>query len=254
MMCKGCKTENKENAKFCVNCGEELKEKNTKKEEVKNEVKVEKNRFSSMLLSSLEDLKGFLLRPLDSLKNKNTEDIKSVSITGAMICLVMTLVNLFKTMISSVRVTEFDWLKGSVEVWRWENLKELNYFSLIFKNFFIYALAFLAIAFVFYVGALIVKKQVKYQKLVAIVLISMIPSVLGSMILAAFVSLISVHLGVIVAIISSIYTISLLVTLINDELSLEGYQKLFFNVVCFSVILCISYLGIINISLPTVFK
>ena len=33
MKCKECKCENKENAKYCVNCGKELKAKKGKKEE-----------------------------------------------------------------------------------------------------------------------------------------------------------------------------------------------------------------------------
>lgn len=254
MKCKECKTENKETAKFCVNCGTELKGRSTKKVETKTVEEKSKNEYVGMLIASLEDLKGFLLKPLESLKNKNTEDIKSTFVNGIIICFVMMLINLFKTMINSVRVTEFDWLKGSVEVWRWENLKDLNYFSLIFKNFFIYALIILAIAFVFYVGTLIIKKQVKYQKLVSITLISVIPFILGDMIVVDLAGLIFNQLGAIVAIISSVYSISLFTTLMNDELKLVGYQRLLFNVICFSVILCISYFGIVNISIPKMFE
>lgn len=255
MKCKECKCENKENAKYCVNCGKELKAKKGKKEE-KQEIieKEQKQNFTSMMKSCFYDLKDYLLKPLEASKSKDTEDIKKVAINGAIISLVMTIITLFKTMISVVRVTEFSWLKGSVTVWRFENLKNLNYFSLIFKNFFIYALVILALAFVFYVGSLIIKKQVSYQKYVSFVLISFIPTILGGMILTSLISIISIHLGVIVAILSSVYTITILVTLINDELKLEGYQKVLFNAICFGVILCISYLGIINISLPGIFQ
>lgn len=246
MECKKCKTENKENYKFCVNCGKELQQ---IEKENKKVIEKSKSNYSKLIMNSLNDIKYYLLNPLDSLNNESKCDIKSVSIVGMIICLFMVIINLLKTMISVVRVTEFDWLKGNVYVWNFGNLKNLDYFSLIFKNFFIYMVIILALSFIFYVGTLIIKKEVKYEKIVLISLISIIPFVLGNMIISSLVGLLFVNAGILFLIISLVYTVSLFIILINEELKLKGYQKLFFNVICFSIIICFSYFGVVNINL-----
>jgi len=243
MICKECNTKNKENYKFCVNCGKEFKS-------VKKELKESKvDSKKALFISVLKDLKEYLLKPLDALNNKSKYDIKELAIVGSVICFTMVIINLIKKMILTVRVTEFDWLKGSVYVWRFDKLKDLDYFTLIFKNFFLYVAIILALAFIFYLGTLIIKKEVRYEKIVLISFISIIPFILGNMIVSSLVGLMFAKIGVLVSIVCLVYTIALFIMLINEEVKLKGYKKLIFNVMCFSTIICLSYLNIININL-----
>lgn len=252
MICKMCKTENKENAKFCVNCGEKLTEKKVKpvKEEKVEKVETATNPFLKKVISSLEDIKNSFLRPLDSMKNKHTEDIEHVAITGVILAFVMMFVHLIRTMFSSIRVMEFDWIKGRNYVWNFENLKELNYFKLIVENFLIYALIILGIALIFYLGILVIKKQVSYQKILSMVLVSMIPFILGNIILAGIVGMFSTSFALMIMTLSTIYAISIFVILLNQEVKFTDQEKLYFYTVCFSILIFVSYFLVSKVMVP----
>lgn len=248
MICKECKCENKEDAKFCANCGKDLvKVKEKTKKPVSEEKTINKqNDIIDLLKDKLIELKDNLIKPLDSMKNKSVDDIKSVAISGGIISLVMMLVHLITSMINACHVMKFDWIKGTTYTWTAEGLKNLNYFDLTIKSLVIYALVMMVIAFVFYIGSLIIKKTIKYQRILSMVFVAMIPIVLGGMILAPIFSLIYNHLGVIIYVISFIYAVIIFGTLLNEELKLEGSIKLYYNTICYSVLVLTAYFILIN--------
>lgn len=251
MICKSCGKENAEGVKFCTECGTEMIQEVVATQETKKS-EATKNDFVAMLMSSIMDLKNYLLKPLASAKEEKTEDIKNVAITGVILTLAMTLINLVKSMFNAVRVVSYDWLGGSSTSWEFSNLGDLNYIELIFKNFFIYAIVMLAIALIFFIGTLIIKKQVKYPKLLSFVYIAAVPFALGNMLVAYILGFLYSPLGVIATIISSIYSLTIFYELVNEELQLKDEIKIYFNAACFSTILVIIYFIIVKVVLAAI--
>lgn len=213
-----------------------------------NEVK-NSNKFVSVLLEKLNNLKGYLLKPLESVNAKENEDIKSVGITGGILVVLMTLVNLVMTMISSV--ITYDWT-GKFDGFDFGNLGNLDYLSLIFKNLLIYAVVMLAIAGVFYIGALIAKKEVNYAKLLTIVFIAAIPLTIGNTVVATILGYIYNPLAVIASVATSIYSITIFTKLVNDEVKLSDMTLIYYNAACYSVIILVTYFIIVRLIVSTV--
>lgn len=243
MICNDCKTENKEGAKFCANCGKDLTVKAAKETKEVKETKKEtsKKDFVEMLKSGLVEIKNNLLKPLDSMKSKSSEDIKSVAIIGCITTLAMMLVNLVTSMINACHVKHYDFFKGTTYEWTTKGLKNLDFFDLTIKYLFNTIVVMLIVAFIFYVGSLIVKKSVKFQKIVAIILVAMIPTILGNMIIVPVLALIHTNVGVVAGVLSTIYAITIFATLINEELKLEGTVKLYYNTICYSIVILSAY-------------
>lgn len=247
MICKECKTENKADAKFCANCGKDLTKKTVKSatKEVKAENK--KTDFIETVKTIVLEIKNNLLKPLDSMKKKSVEDIKSVAIMGGIISIAMMLIHMITSMINACRISKFNWVTGKTTYeWTTEGLKDLDYFKLIVQDLVVYAVIMMAIAFVFYIGCLIIKKTVKYPRILSMVFVAAIPVVLGNMVLAPVLALINVHFGVVVYVIATIYAITVFATLVNEELKLEGSVKLYFNAICYSVIILSAYFYAVN--------
>lgn len=206
------------------------------------------NAFVNMLLDGLKNLKDYLLKPLDSVKEKSTEDLKQVGITGGILVILMMLVNLIMTMIGSLKSTSIDfWTGKTTTTFSFSNLGDLNYLSLIFKNLFIYALVILAIAGIFYIGSLIIKKEIKFTKLLSITYIATVPFFIGTTVLATILNLIYDQLAIIVSVISSIYAICVFAYLVNDEVKLNGITRIYYNAACFSIIIIAVYFILIKI-------
>ena len=79
------------------------------------------------------------------------------------------------------------------------------------------------------------------MKSLAIVVSAFIPGVIGGMIVGPLLSFIYTPLSMLVIALSIVYSITILYELINDELKLESDQKVYFNIVCYSVIIVIGY-------------
>jgi hypothetical protein len=208
--------------------------------------------YVGILKDSLNTLKNYLLKPTESIKDEKTEEVKSVVINGGIISVLMTLVNLLMTMLSSLKSTSIDWTGKVTYSIKFSNLSKLNYLSLIFKNLFIYIIIMLVIAGIFYIGSLIVKKEIKYTKLLSIVFISVIPFVIGNIVLANILGLIYSSLSLIVIIISTTYSIALFTYLVNNEIKIKDMTRIYYNAICFSVIMLSIYFILEKILLSTI--
>jgi hypothetical protein len=138
-------------------------------------------------------------------------------------------------------------LKGYTTTWNWSNLKELNYLNLIGKNFLMYAGAIVAIALTFFLASLIIKKEINFIKSLSIAATSVIPAVVGAMILSPILSLMYAPLGIIISVVGLVYSIIILYELVNTELKLEGEQKVYFNLICFGILGCMGYYAYVNL-------
>lgn len=247
MICKKCGKENSKGVKFCAECGSEL----VQGKNVTVSTGTKKSDFVKLLLDNLNKLKNYLLKPLESI-DKDSEDLKKVGITGGLLVILMTLVNLIMTMIDSLRSVSMDWIGKISYSIDFSNLGDLNYLEIIFKNLFIYIIVMLAIAGIFYIGSLIVKKDVKYTKFLSIVFIAVIPFFIGNVVVSTILNFIYNPLAVIAMVISTIYSICIFANLINNEVKLEGMTKVYYNAACYSIIILVIYFIIVKVVLATI--
>lgn len=189
-----------------------------------------------LVKEGLKDIKNYLLKPVESFKDSKNDDIKKVGINAGITVVVMMLVNLVCSMITAVT------LFGGVD---FDNLNDLDYVSLIFKNLLIYAVVIAAIAAVFYIGTLIIKKEVKFSKFLAAASIAAI-AWSAALVVITILGIISDKIAVAAVIIGMVYVISLFAHLVNSEVKLEDYKLVLYNVACYSVIFVTSYYIITN--------
>lgn len=180
-----------------------------------------------------------LLTPIQYFKNEEEKlnDSKTSFMLSLIITLVMTVSSLIQAVIATVRVASYSWSKGYTYSWKWENLKDMKWIELIGKNFLIYAGIIIAIATVFYIASRIIKKNLNFIKTLSISATSVIPATIGTMILAPIMGIIWSPLGIVFMMAGLIYSFVILYELINNLLHLEGDMKVYFNSICFSVLI-----------------
>lgn len=266
MICPKCGAEIINGSSFCIKCGTDLRNNSVTEQTVAQNVGVNQpqvnntytqqpqvnnvyvqqpvnnqksgNSFITMIIGYFMYFFQVLISPVKAIEKneENLSDTKHSLIMSAVITVTMTIIKLISTMLSAVRVKSFS-LKGTITTkWQWENLKNVKYIEVIGKNFLIYAGIIFAIACVYYIGSLIVKKEIKFIKSVSIATSSIIPAALAILLLSPICSMIWIHLGIVVAIVGAIYSIVVLYELMNRELKLEGDMKIYFNLVCLGIL------------------
>ena len=199
-----------------------------------------KNLFTIILML----LFNIILKPFTTIKEglSKFENIKNSFILSVIISGFATIFNLIYTMYNTVRVTSY----FSDTSWEFSNLKYIDYVEVIGLNFLIYLVFAFAIAGVFYIATLIVKKQVNFSKMVSICSLSIVPSIIGFFVLSPILVLISESIAVLFAFICLIYSFIICYEGINYELDLDGNSKFFVNFGSLSVLFVIVYLLILN--------
>lgn len=184
-----------------------------------------------------------LIKPFKSFKDEETKlnNTKHSFILALIISGAMTIINLIKTIFSTVRVASYSWTKGYTYSWKWDNLKNIKWLEVIGKNFLIYAGIILAIALVFYLGSLIVKKELSFVKSLSIASTAIIPVVIGAMIISPLIGKIWSPLSVVFTVVSGTYSLIILYELMNDKLKLDEDIKIYFNVVCLGILAVAGY-------------
>ena len=196
-----------------------------------------------------------LLKPFTSLKEElnKFEGFKNSAILSLIISGSATIINLLTTMFNAVRVKSFSWTTGKVETtWVWENLKNLKYVEIIGKNFLIYLGVMVAIAAVYYLASLIVKKQVKFSRLLAISALSTTPLMISMLVLSPILSIIYADLGILIIIIGLVYTLVMLYDGINSELALKGNVRYYLNLICLSLLGIVGYYLMIKLVMNSI--
>lgn len=189
------------------------------------------------ILQYLQYIIGVLLKPFDSFKNKSNSlnSFKNVGILSAIIVGLMTIMGLFQTMLNAVRVTSI-WT-GEVK-WVWDNLKEIEYFKVIGQSILIYVGILLVISGIYFLANLVIKKEAKFVKLLGATVTAFIPFALSSSILFPIFSLISNPLGICIIIIGFIYTLIIMLELMNDLIIIENKNnRIYFHLICLSILI-----------------
>lgn len=249
MICLKCSTENSDNSKFCVKCGNDLKvdKEMSQVEEKKEKISSNNMGFGEYFFIML----AVILKPFTAFKQdlNKFENLKNSAIVSLIVAVITTLVSLIKTMISSIRVKSY-WTNETK--WVWENLKDINYIKVIGTSLLIYLGIIVAIAGIYYIASLIVKKQTNFSKMVGIAAISIVPMIICSMIVSPILSMIYSPLGMFVTIIGTIYTILIIYETINNEIGLEGNVKIYFNLICISILVIVSYYLLMNVLVSSI--
>ncbi len=276
MICQNCRTNNNEGNKFCVKCGNPLtnnnpinnKQMNNNLNNINNQNMVNNNMNNNMVNNNVNmrqpmnqnknngnnEIKvsfgdyfkiiiAFLTKPFNALKNENNKfsNFKNSFILSIIVSILFTIISFIKTIISTVRVTTGGLFSEPETEWVWENLENLNFIKVIGTDLLIIIGIIFAIACVYYIAGLVVKKQPNFSKLLGLSTVSVVPMFICAMLLSPIFGLIHVHLGVIVTIIGGIYTLILVYENMNSEINLEGNIKYYFNLICLSILMSTGY-------------
>ena len=277
MICKKCGAKNKKGASFCSKCGNTLdqeEKKTTKKKTTKivEEKEIEKpieeevkkpevNKIEGKTgvdFSNKEDdititidkqkyislwnyIVSGIFKPIttneETLKDDNTmeEAITRVFKVGV----VGMLVNLVMTMIRSVFV-KTPTLEGFKTVIDVTGLKDLDYLSLIFKNVIIYLVIMALVACLYFIGSLVVKKEIKMERLLTISANSFIELIATIIFLYQLVSLFSIKLSFVVLALGMILYVLVLTKNISKEIKLNDPNKeILFHICTLGIVLLI---------------
>lgn len=196
--------------------------------------------IGTSLLGYIMYVIAVLMKPFKAYKEEEHKfaDAKSTLIFGGVVAVVMTVIELIKAMIAGIFVEKFDYstFKTKTEI-DFSNLKNLDYVQLIFKNLLIYAGVIVAIALVYYLVAFIFKKSLNFIKLISISATSILPYVVLGMIVSPILGKIWAPLSIFSMIVGAIYSIVILVNLMNEEVELENTDfKIYYHAICLSVL------------------
>ena len=272
IVCPQCGMTNASNTKFCIRCGTGLQSDVVEVPQVAT-VEVEQNvtpvtpqeTFNSNVAPQFNNVQqpaynnvtanvqsvpavtgkfnffkyiiGALLKPFDRFKKdeENLSNFKNVGILSLIVIGFMTVIGLITTMINTVRVTSFwtDEVK-----WVWENLKEIEYFKVIGQSLLIYAGVLFAISGIYFLASLVIKKEAKFPKLLGATVTAFIPFAIATSILSPLLSLIYSPLGICITIVGFIYTLVILLELMNELIKIDNKNtRIYFHLTCLSILI-----------------
>lgn len=254
-VCPNCGITNLANAKFCIKCGANLEVNNNMNSELQNNNfdngtynnmnntnnvnSYNNNQVSIGKLDYVKYLLGSLLKPYDTYKNNESTlgDIKNASILTLIVVGIMTAINLLSTMISAVRHKSF--FSGEV-TWNWDNLGDVEYFKVIGLDLLVYAGIIAAIAGVYYLGSLVIKKNAKFSNLIGAATTSVVPFATCSLLLSPILSMIYSPLGIATTVVGFVYTLVTLIELVNDIVVIDNKNtRIYYHLVCLSTVIIV---------------
>ena len=272
IVCPQCGMTNASNTKFCIKCGTGLQsdmvevpqvatgevQQNvtpvTPQENFNNNVASPVNNVQQPIYNNVSTnvqpapavtgkfnffqyIVGAVLKPFDRFKKdeENLSNFKNVGILSLIVVGFMTIIGLITTMINTVRVTSF-WT-DEVE-WVWENLKEIEYFKVIGQSLLIYAGVLLAISGIYFLASLVIKKEAKFPKLLGATVTAFIPFAIATSILSPLLSLIYSPLGICITVVGFVYTLVILLELMNELIKIENKNtRIYFHLTCLSILI-----------------
>ena len=220
---------------------------------MENEVKSVEKKSSFDLMTTIMNCITFILavalKPVNAMKSKikDYSDFKSAGILVLFVSLAKMIINLLGTMISVIFVKQRNFFSGETkfEV-SFENLKDLNYFDLIVKNVFWSIVVIAAVAGIYYIVAMIMKKNVNYFKMVAITSVSFVPVFVAGFV-GIIVAYIYAPLSVFLIFASFIYSFLIFINAIDSEVEFKDADyKVYFHAICLTVIFIVAYYVLSN--------
>lgn len=210
------------------------------------------NKASGGKLDYIKYLLGSLLKPYDTYKNNENAlgEFKNSSILALIVVGIMTVINLILTMLSAVRHKSY--FSGEV-TWNWDNLGSIDYFKTIGLDLLIYAGIIAALAGVYYLGSLVIKKNAKFSNLIGASSTAIVPFAVCSLILSPILSLIYSPLGVAVTVVGFVYAFVTLIELVNDMIIIDNKNtRIYYHLACLSTVIIVGGFIAYKILLNTV--
>jgi hypothetical protein len=184
-----------------------------------------------------------LLKPFSALKNNYSklQVFKNSLFLALIVTFFATIVSLIKTIITTVHPVSSSFFSKNSSTWNWSYLKYINFFKTISTDILIFLGIIFAIACVYYIASLIVKKQISFSKMVGIAALAVIPIYLAILFASPILSLINENIGPVVVILGGVYTFIILYESMNSEINLNGDVKYYFNLICISILIIAGY-------------
>ena len=274
IVCPQCGMINDLNTKFCIKCGTKLQAETPAVQEtigmgVEQNVTpvVSQENFNNNVTSNFNNVQqpiynnistniqstptatkkfnffqyiiGAILKPFDNFKKneENLGDFKNSGILSLIIVGFMTIIGLITTMINTVRVTSI-W-SDKVE-WVWKNLKEIKYLNVIGQSLLIYAGILFAVSGIYFLASLVIKKEVKFPKLLGATVTAFIPFAIATSVLSPLLSLIHYSLGICATVVGTVYTLVILLELVNELIKIENKNtRIYFHLTCLSILIIV---------------
>ena len=208
-----------------------------------NEVKSveKKNSFDlkTTIMNCITFIIAVALKPVSAFKSKikDYSDVKSAGILVLFVAVAEMVLDLLRVMISSVFVKKVNFFSGETKFSvSFENLKELNYFDLIVKNLFITIVVIAAVAGIYYIVSMIMKKNTNYFKLAAITAVSFVPVCAVSLV-GTIVAYIYAPLATFLIFAAFVYSVFMFINAVNEEVKFDDADyKIYFHTICLTVI------------------
>lgn len=248
MKCSKCGKELANDEKVCTECGTEVGSE-TGTEQRKFIPKTDFD-FKALLLSCLTFILSVILKPISSLKEKlkDYSDVKNAGILVILISFGRMIINLLGSMISTIFAKEVNFWSGeSKVVVSFDRLKNLDYFDLIIKQLFGFIIVVAAIAGIYYIVSIVMKKTVDYFKLVTITAVSFIPFFIVSSLVCVIVSYIYTPISLFIGVASFVYSLLTFVIAMDNEIDFKDSNfKVYFHTICLTGIFIVSYYVLSN--------
>src|SRR5574344_324322 len=241
MKCSKCGFINGSSAEFCMKCGAPMESENNDEVEGNVTPVVNNTKKSNLFFSVL----AIILKPFTGIKEElnKFEDTKSSIILVAIVTVVSTILSLLQLIYTTVHVVSKSYYSKTITTsWVWDNMKSIDFSKVIGKYILIYLGIILGIAAIYYIARLIVKKDVKFTRLMSIVAIGIIPYVLCSIIVGPLLSILFTDALTYIDIIGFCYSFVLIIRTINDEFKFEGDSGYYINAICMAMIIIIVYI------------
>ena len=209
--------------------------------EVKSAEKID---FVTTMMNCLTFILAVALKPINALKSKikDYSDFKGAGILVLFVALAEMIVNLLGTMISTIFVKQTSFFSGETKlIVSFKNLKDLNYFDLIVKNLFWSVIIIAAVAGVYYVVSMIMKKNANYFRLAAITAVSFVP-LYAALFVSIIIAYIYAPLSAFVVFAAFIYSFLIFIHAIDNEVEFKDADfKVFFHVICLTAVFIVAY-------------
>lgn len=192
-----------------------------------------------------EFVKNCSINPISNM-DENIKDLnkpKKIVTMAIILSITTTILNLIYEIVTSIFVKNCDfWTTKCKTKIVFENIGNLDYFTLIVKYLFMYALFIFGIALIYYIIALIYKKNPNYFKVLSITLVSLIPGILLSMVIGPIISIVYGPLYTFATVAGNIYTIFILLFSLKNELKLNDTDKLIaYSLICVILLYILKY-------------
>ena len=277
MICQKCNAECMDGSTFCIKCGSSLKnpapqpipqpiqqpaQQPTQQpalqsaqqpttqpvQQFPQQATGDNQPISSAPLNYFTYMIAVLLKPFKSFKEEESKlnNAKTSIIYSLIVSVIMMVITLIKTIIATIFVKTVDYsdyssyLSGTYETEmsvRFENLKELDWLSLLGKNLLIYAGIIAVIALIYYIVSLMFKKNSNFIKLLSISATAIVPFVILGMIASPLLGEIWTPLAIVCTAAGAAYSILIFMNLVNDHIAFDNTDtKIYLHLICITIL------------------